>query len=317
VDQYIEEELRKVFHSKKAKKLERGIAFPCCISINNIMGHFSPLAEDSVQIKEGDVVKIVCGCHFDGYAANAATTVVAQEGKVQGMKADVIMAAYHAAKAAQAAIFVGATNTSVTEAIAAVCDEYHVNAVEGVLSHKIKKHLIDGNDVIINKETSEHRVEEFEFAAGDIIGLDIYVTSGEGKPKEHEGRTTVFKRELQTVYNLKMKSSRSFFAEMGKRFPTLPFAIRSFEDTTAAKVGVKECLEHDLLCAYPVLKEKEGEYVAQFMSTVCVLPRQTVVLAGALPFDEAKYEPENPLKTPGVMELVKKELWKKDNKKKK
>jgi len=58
VDQYIEEELRKVFHSKKAKKLERGIAFPCCISINNIMGHFSPLAEDSVQIKEGDVVKM-------------------------------------------------------------------------------------------------------------------------------------------------------------------------------------------------------------------------------------------------------------------
>jgi len=46
------------------------------------MGHFSPLAEDSVQIQEGDVVKIVCGCHFDGFAANAATTVVAQEGKV-------------------------------------------------------------------------------------------------------------------------------------------------------------------------------------------------------------------------------------------
>jgi len=104
---------------------------------------------------------------------------------------------------------------------------------------------------------------------------------------------------------------------MGKRFPTLPFAIRSFQDTTAAKVGVKECLEHDLLLAYPVLKEKEGELVAHFMSTVCCLPRQTVVLAGAIPFDEAKYEPENPLKTPEVMELVKKELWKKDNKKKK
>jgi len=73
------------------------------------------------------------------------------------------MAAYHAAKAAQAAIKVGATNTSVTEAIGAVCDEYHVNAVEGVLSHKIKKHLIDGNDVIINKETSDQRVEEWEF----------------------------------------------------------------------------------------------------------------------------------------------------------
>jgi len=240
------------------------------------------------------------GCHFDGFAANAAVTVIAGEGKVGGRHADVLLAAYHAQQAAQRAIRVGSTNNDVTEAIAKVCEEYKVNPVEGVLSHKIKKHLIDANDVIINKETSEHRVEEFEFAPGDVVGLDVYVSSGDGKPKESPMRTTVFKRELQTVYNLKMKSSRSFFAEMGKRFPTLPFAIRSFEDTTAAKVGVKECLEHDLLLPYPVLQEKPSEVVAQFMSTVAVLPRSTVVLAGGVPMDEQRYDPENPLKNPEV-----------------
>ena len=73
-----------------------------------------------------------------------------------------------------------------------------MNPVEGVLSHKMKKHLIDGNDVIINKETPEQKVEEFEFAPGDVIGLDIFVSSGEGKPKEGDFRTTVFKRELDT-----------------------------------------------------------------------------------------------------------------------
>ena len=45
------------------------------------------------------------------------------------------------------------TNNEVTEAIAKACEAYECNPVEGVLSHKIKKHLIDGNDVIINKET--------------------------------------------------------------------------------------------------------------------------------------------------------------------
>jgi methionyl aminopeptidase len=35
--------------------------------------------------------------------------------------------------------------------IAKVCESYGVNAVEGVLSHELKKHLIDGNKVIINK----------------------------------------------------------------------------------------------------------------------------------------------------------------------
>jgi len=34
VDTFIDEELLKVFSNKKSKKLERGIAFPCCISVN-------------------------------------------------------------------------------------------------------------------------------------------------------------------------------------------------------------------------------------------------------------------------------------------
>jgi len=43
VDAFIEEELLKTFSNKKSKKLERGIAFPCCISVNEVCGHFSPL----------------------------------------------------------------------------------------------------------------------------------------------------------------------------------------------------------------------------------------------------------------------------------
>lgn len=85
-----------------------------------------------------------------------------------------------------------------TEVIAKVCEEFGVNAVEGVLSHKMKRHLIDGNDVIINKETPDQKVAEYEFAPGDVFGLDIYVSTGEGKPKEGDLRTTVYKRELDT-----------------------------------------------------------------------------------------------------------------------
>jgi len=58
VDQYIEAEVVKVFSSKKAKKMERGIAFPCCISVNHVMGHYSPLADESTRLREGDVAKM-------------------------------------------------------------------------------------------------------------------------------------------------------------------------------------------------------------------------------------------------------------------
>ena len=93
----------------------------------------------------------MCGAHIDGYAANAATTVGVGEGKITGRQADVIQAAWNAFQAAQRMIGEAKTNNGVTEVIEKVCNEFNCSPVEGVLSHKIKHHLIDGNDVIINK----------------------------------------------------------------------------------------------------------------------------------------------------------------------
>lgn len=93
------EELLKTFSNKKSKKLERGIAMPCCISVNEVAGHFSPCPDDSVKLKSEDLVKIEIGAHIDGYAANAGHTIVVG-GKAKGKKADVILAAYNAFVAA-------------------------------------------------------------------------------------------------------------------------------------------------------------------------------------------------------------------------
>ena len=180
----------------------------------------------------------------------------------------------------------------------------------------MKKHLIDGNDVILNKETPEQKVAEYEFAAGDVFGLDIFVSSGEGKPKEGDYRTTVFKRELDAQYNLKLKSARQFFAEVNKKYPTLPFSISHLEDQTTARVGVKECLNHNLLTGYPVLIEKPGEFVAQFKCTIAVQQRSTVILAGSLPFPKERFESEKSVQSKELQDLVAGELWKKEEKKK-
>ena len=234
---------------------------PCCISVNEVCGHLSPLADDSIKLQMEDLVKIECGAHIDGYPATCAHTVIIG-GKSKGKDADVVMAAYNSFVAATRMIKPGAINQDVTAKIQEICTDFEVEPLQGVLSHKTKKHLNDGNEAIINKETPEQRVEDWEFVPGDVIGLDVYVSSGDGMGRQAEYRSTVFKRQLDVSYNLKSKHARAFYAIVNKKFPTLPFSIRGFEDTTGAKVGVKECLEHDLLMAYPVLTEKAGERVA-------------------------------------------------------
>ena len=56
-DKLLLEETSKVF--KKEKELKKGIAFPTCISVNNCICHFSPIAsEPDLILKEEDVVKV-------------------------------------------------------------------------------------------------------------------------------------------------------------------------------------------------------------------------------------------------------------------
>lgn len=154
------EELDKVYNKKQVFK---GIAFPTCISVNQVCGYNSPMPEDSTTIKEGDLVKIELGAHVDGFAGLAAHTVVVQsdaKAPVTGKKAEVILAAYKAIQAALRVIKPGNFNNQVTEIVKKVCDSYEVTPLEGVLSHELRKHLIDGNKVIINSENFEQKVED-------------------------------------------------------------------------------------------------------------------------------------------------------------
>ena len=316
IDAFIDEELLKVFSNKKSKKLERGIAFPCCLSVNEIAGHFSPCAEDSVKLATGDLVKIECGAHIDGYAGLAGHTIIVG-GKSEGKQADAVLAAYNAFLAASRTISVGGLNQDVTANIAKVCEEFEVNPVQGVLSHKMKKHLIDGNETIINKETPEQRVEDWEFAPGDIVGLDVYVSTGEGMAKDLDIRTTVYKREMDTMYNLKSKHARHFFHTVNTKYPTLPFSIRGFEDLTGAKVGVRECITHDLLMDYPVLGEKKGEFIAQFKATIAIQPKSVAILCGGRElFNKDGIKSTHEIKNAELKTLIAQDLWKKVEEKK-
>lgn len=109
--------------------------------------------------------------------------------------------------------------------------------------------------------------------------------------REQDTRTTVFKRAVDRNYSLKMKASRAVLTEVNKRFPSLPFSLRMLEDERSARMGVVECVTHQLLEPYPVVYERAGEFVAHFKFALVLLPSGTVRITG-LPFDPASVRTE-------------------------
>lgn len=223
----ITEECAKVFFNKK---MEKGIAFPVSISPNDICGHFSPLKEDSFALADGDLVKIDLGVQIDGFPVLLAHSVLV--GSVDPLKAKTASAAYTALLTAAKLLAPGNKNTQVTQAISDVTAAFGVQPVEGVLSHEVKQYVIDGNNVIIGKETTEQRAEVYEFKVNDIFALDVIVSANEleGKTKESELRTTVFKRNVDANYDLKTKLGRQFIAEVRNKFSDLCFSLGSFDN---------------------------------------------------------------------------------------
>lgn len=313
-DKLILEEVSACYKSKK--DLQKGIAFPTCISVNHVCGHYSPEAGDTATLNDGDVVKIDLGVHLDGYIAVSAHTHVvgnSQTKPTTGKAADVICAAQIAGEAVLKLLKPGSRNTDITPVIKTIADAYKVNLVEAVLSHQLKRFVIDGTKVIPNRGLADQAVEEFEVAVNDVFAIDIVTTTGAGKTRENELRPTIFKRTPDQTYLLKLQAARTVFNEIKTNFPSFPFTIRSLEEKHA-RFGLGELEKHGLLNAYPILYEKEGDIVAQYKFTALVGPSGALrITEQPLPYVQSQYKVEDPEIQKLLSQTV---VFKKKNKKK-
>ncbi|XP_061112593.1 proliferation-associated protein 2G4-like isoform X2 [Conger conger] len=313
-------ETGKIF--KKEKEMKKGIAFPTSVSVNNCVCHFSPLKSDpDYTLKEGDLVKVDLGVHVDGFIANVAHSFVVgatKETPASGRKADVITAAHLCVEAALRLVKPGNQNTQVTEAWNKIARSYKCTAIEGMLSHQLKQHVIDGEKTIIQNPSDQQRKdhEKAEFEVNEVYAVDVLISTGEGKARDSGQRTTIYKRDPSKQYGLKMKTSRAFFSDVEKRFDTMPFTLRAFEDEGKARLGVVECAKHELVQPFNVLQEKEGEFVAQFKFTVLLMANGPMRITSG-PFQNELYNSEHDVQDPELKALLQSSASRKTQKKKK
>jgi len=276
------------------------------------------------------VVKLDLGVHIDGYIAVVAHTVfLSKEKKHKAI--DAMLAAHYCAEAALRLVSPGTENTKVTDVVSKISEAYGCKAVEGMLSYQMEKDTIDGKKTIIQNPTEKQRQEHenCEFAVNEVYAIDMLISTGDGKSRDMDFRTTIYKREPEQVYQLKMKASRAIFSEVEKKFDTMCFnlraladekkakmGLRALADEKKAKMGINECVNHGLITPFPVLFEKEDEIVAQFKFTTLLMPNGPLRITG-LPFDVTQYESDKKIEDEEIQKILSTSTSKKSNKKKK
>ncbi|KAI8099921.1 DNA-binding protein [Halteromyces radiatus] len=291
-------------------KFTKGVGFPTTVSLNNCVAHFSPIASDSeseLTLKEGDVAKIQLGAQIDGYCSTVGHTLVvgaSADKPVTGVKADVIQAAHTALEATIRMIRPGNKNMEITKTVDKIAAAYNTKPVEGMLSHQQLQNVTDGKKQIILNPTEGHLkdFQRVEFAENEVYCVDILISSGEGKVRQLDSRTTVYKK-TGTRYQLKMATSRAVLAEIQQKAGAFPFALRDLEDERKARMGIVECAKHQTVLPYDIVYEREGAIVAQFLTTVLVSKNGNTLVTNPL-FDASVIKSDKSVTDEDILKLL-------------
>ncbi|CAO3672498.1 unnamed protein product [Rhizopus stolonifer] len=301
------------------KSTERGVAVPTAVSVNNYVQNFSPLLENDVFLKVGDVAKIELGVHVDGYIATAAHTLVVVQDRQQpvtGKAADVVCATYFAYEAASRMLRPGVKASEITKVITEIAAYFRCQPVEGTFSSPMKRFVLRAGKDIENRFLDDLILQElekydFEIEANQVYQINIVLTTGDGQVKNTDSKPFVYQRDVNKSYQLKMKSARAAYAEVNANYTVFPFATRALSNNTA-RLGLQSLLHHELVTAHPVMRSKlNADLVAQFKGTVLVNadgPTRTT-RSLALPFVHSQYcipqttTAANVLSTPSIREI--------------
>ena len=245
-----------------------GPAFPVNISLNEFAAHDTP--HDDSSFGES-LIKLDFGAQFDGFLSDTAITI-----DLTGEHGKLVECAQLALDNAISTVRAGVTPQEIGRVIESTITGCGFRPIENLSGHLMTQWNLHAGISIPNIDRAAGR----PLREGDVIAIEPFVTYGVGRVVE-EPRAYIFSFvRRKGVRNRYAKKIMDFVYE---KFPHLPFAerwISHLVPESQLDIAINELLRAGILHAYPVLREKTREFVAQFEHTVYVDMDAGVVLTG-------------------------------------
>jgi methionyl aminopeptidase len=256
-----------VFHiceSIEAEIRELGAepAFPVNVSLNDIAAHYTAEPNDTLEVKDSDILKIDIGVQLDGYIADTAVTVCYDPNSEALVKV-AEMALNEAVKVAK----VDTKANDIGAAVESMIVKQGFKPIQNLSGHSLERYTIHAGRSIPNVRTIG---PSFRLSPNQAYAVEPFVTTKEGQGVVYEGRV----RNIFSITSRKPSKNQDadiFLAQLWNKFRTLPFAIRWITDLyeeQRARQLIELLVKKKNVHAYPILVEGNGKIVSQAEHTL-------------------------------------------------
>ena len=246
------------------KNKDKNIAFPICISLNNMISNHTGEILD--EIKDTDIIKIKLGVSLCGCISILTETFIIKKNKsiqrvinfLDDISEDILEMIKHEETVDEVRIF-----------IESKCTEQIVFPIPNCISYQQEKSFIktfDSKYMILNYlakyDMNDYLLTEqninFEFEEDDIFTINLTVIPMEDDIEPNQVKycnldNPSIYRINETNYNLKLQSSREFYNKVKKEHFNYAFDIKKHLNNPKDRMGLSECKKNKLLDIYDVI----------------------------------------------------------------
>lgn len=246
------------------KNKDKNIAFPICISLNNMISNHTGEFLDS--IKDTDIVKIKLGVSLCGCISILTETFIITENEpiqrvinfLNDISEDILEIIKHQETVDEVRIF-----------IESKCTEQIVFPIPNCISYQQEQSFIktfDSKYMILNHvakyDMNDYLLTEqninFEFEEDDIFTINLTVIPVEDDVEPNQVKYCILDNpSIYRInghnYNLKLQSSRDFYSNVKKEHSNYAFDIKKHINTPKNIMGVSECKKNKLLDVYDII----------------------------------------------------------------
>lgn len=272
---FIEDNIKTNIEFDNNKPLDRGVAFPVGLSLNNCAAHYTPnYGDNTIILTEKDILKIDYGTHINGTIIDSAFTLHFDNKYDEFIQISKDITNYGVSLCGPDVVLgdIGQLIAEYIESKEIILDNkvIQLKTMTELSGHSISRYDIHAGKAVPNTRIFYPlRMQENEFYA-----IEPFITTGNGKniikePNSHYMLTREYEKEL---YNVK-EDEKKLVNIILNNYYTLPFCqkwLYNINNTIDYNGLLKKLENKKIVNTYPPIYDINKSIVSQFEHTIFI-----------------------------------------------